>query len=119
MKIAIPTEGKGGLDDSAAEHFGRCETYTILDGKGEVLEVMKNTSEHMGGKGMPPEIIRDTGAEILICKGMGPRALGMCRQYKITVYVCEEKTARDMFDKWKAGQLSPANDNDVCEEHRE
>ena len=31
MKIAVPTMGEKGLEESIADHFGRCPTYTILD----------------------------------------------------------------------------------------
>jgi len=51
MKIAIPTDNKKGLKDTVAEHFGRCLTYTFLNGKGEVLKIIDNPREHMGGEG--------------------------------------------------------------------
>ena len=49
MKIVIPTNTKGGLDDKIAEHFGRCLTYTFLNEKGEVIEIIDNTSSQVGG----------------------------------------------------------------------
>jgi len=54
MKIVIPTNNRKGLDDKVAEHFGRCLTYTFLNENGEVIEIVDNTSEHMGGNGLPP-----------------------------------------------------------------
>ena len=59
MKIVIPTNSKIGLNDEIAEHFGRCLTYTFLNEKGEVLEIIENTSEHNGGQGLPPELIKN------------------------------------------------------------
>ena len=42
MKIAIPTDGNKGLNETVAEHFGRCKTYTFLDEIGKVIEVLGN-----------------------------------------------------------------------------
>jgi len=115
MRIAIPTEGKGGLDDKAAEHFGRCPTYTILDENGELIEIIENTSEHMGGTGLPPELMKKNNINIMLCRGLGYRAIELFNGFGIDVYVCQEKTAKDMFDKWKSGELKKAGKEDACE----
>ena len=118
MKIVIPTDGRRGLEDRVAEHFGRCNTYTFLDGNGKVVEIIGNTSVHMGGEGQPPELMKKHGAEVLLCRGLGPRALDMCGQLGIEVYVCEAETVKEIFRKWKAGRIERAGPEDVCEEHR-
>jgi predicted Fe-Mo cluster-binding NifX family protein len=118
MKIVIPTEGKKGLEDNIAEHFGRCNTYTFIDEKGKIIEIIGNTSEHMGGIELPPELMKKHGADILLCKGLGPRALNLCEQLKIDVYVYQTETVKEIFDLWKNKKLKKANFEDVCEEHR-
>jgi len=77
MKIVIPTNDKKGLDDNIAEHFGRCSTYTFLNERGEVTEIIDNTSEHMGGTGLPPEIMKRHEANVLLCRDIGPRAIDL------------------------------------------
>jgi len=57
MKIVIPTNSNKGLEDQVADHFGRCLYYIFLNEKGKMLETIENTSEHMGGTGLPPELI--------------------------------------------------------------
>jgi len=101
MKIIIPTDGKKGMQDMVAEHFGRCQTYTLLDEKGNLLKIIDNISEHMGGVGLPPELMKKHGADILLCKELGPRALDLCQQLGIGVYVWQAKTVRDIFEMWK------------------
>ena len=117
MKIVIPSNGKKGLDDSVAEHFGRCNTYTILDENGKVIEIIENTSEHMGGRGLPPELMKKHGANILLCRNLGPRALNLCKQLGIEVYVCDAKTVKEMFDLWKKGKINKTDSRDVCKAH--
>jgi predicted Fe-Mo cluster-binding NifX family protein len=118
MKIVVPTEDKKGLDGAVAAHFGRCNTYTFLDDNGNVVEIIDNTSEHMGGFGLPPELMKKHGADVLLCRGLGPRALHLCRELGIDVYVCEAQTVREIFKMWKEKGLKKADMEDVCEEHR-
>jgi predicted Fe-Mo cluster-binding NifX family protein len=119
MKIVIPTEGNNGLEEKVAYHFGRCNTYTFLDDGGKILETIKNTSEHMGGHGLPPELMKEHGANVLLCRGLGPRALNLCAEFGIDVYVCEAETVREIFDLWKSGRIDKAGSGDVCGEHKE
>ena len=118
MKIVIPTNNKKGLNDKIAEHFGRCLTYTFLNEKGDVVEIIDNTSEHMGGKGLPPELMKKHGADILLCKGLGPRALNLCQELGIEVYVCQAETVKEIFEMWKNNKIKKAGAEDVCEEHK-
>ena len=118
MKIVVPTDDKKGLNDNVAEHFGRCKTYTFIDEKGRVIEIIDNTSEHMGGYGLPPELMKKHGANVLLCKGLGPRALELCRQFGIDVYVCQAYTVKEIFDFWKRKKIKKADFENVCEEHR-
>ena len=118
MKIVIPTNNKKGLNDKIADHFGRCLTYTFIDEKGNLLEVIGNTSEHMGGVGLPPELMKKHGADILLCKDLGPRALNLCQELGIEVYVCQAETVKEIFEMWKNNKIKKAGAEDVCEEHK-
>ena len=118
MKIVIPTDSKKGLDDKIAEHFGRCLTYTFLDEKGEVIEIIDNSSEHMGGSGLPPELMKKHGANVLLCKGLGPRAIDLCKKLKIDVYVCQADKVRDIFNLWQDNKIQKAGAEDACSDHK-
>ena len=118
VKIVIPTNNKGGLNDKIADHFGRCKTYTFLDKKGEVIEIIDNTSEHMGGMGLPPELMKKHGADILLCKDLGPRALNLCQELEIEVYVCQAETVKEIFEMWKNNKIKKAGAEDVCKQHK-
>lgn len=118
MKIVIPTNDRKGLEDVVSEHFGRCQTYTFLDKKGKVLEIIDNTSEHMGGVGLPPELMKKHGADILLCNGLGPRAINLCKDLGIDVYVCHVNTVKEAFEMWKNNEIKKASLENVCEEHR-
>ncbi len=118
MIIVIPTNDKKGVESTVADHFGRCQTYTFLNEKGELLEIIDNTSEHMGGKGLPPELMKKHGADILLCKELGPRALNLCEQLGIDVYVGRAETVREIFEMWENNKIKKANAGDICEQHK-
>jgi len=118
MIIVIPTNDKKGVESTVADHFGRCQTYTFLNEKGELLKIIDNTSEHMGGVGLPPELMKKHGADILLCKELGPRALNLCEQLGIDVYVGQAETVREIFEMWKNNKIKRADVGDICEQHK-
>jgi len=118
MKIVVPTEGKKGLNDRVADHFGRSSTYTFLDEKGGIVSIADNTSEHMGGSGLPPEMMKARGADVLLCRELGPKALNLCRRLGIEVYVCRAETVGEIFEMWENRKAKKAGDKDICKKHK-
>ncbi|MBN1325702.1 NifB/NifX family molybdenum-iron cluster-binding protein [Candidatus Falkowbacteria bacterium] len=118
MKIVFPTNSRNGLNDQIADHFGRCLTYTFLNEKGEVIEIVDNIGEHMGGSILPPELMKEHGADVLICHDLGPRALNLCQDLGIEVYICRDETVKDCLKLWQSNKLEKAGLEDVCEEHK-
>ena len=118
MKVGIPTMGNSGLEEAVGSHFGRVPTYTIVDTETDEVNVIPNTSEHMGGTGLPPELMAGAGVQVMLCSGLGPRAIEMFEQHGIEVYVGAIGTVSDTINLWKAGELQVATDKNACEQHR-
>ena len=117
MKICIPTIGNNGLNDFVGEHFGRVPTYTIVDLETNEVKVVKNTSEHMGGVGYPPEIMLREGVNILVCRGLGRRAISMFDETGIDVYIGASGSVKDAISAFKQGRLQKAGIGDACGQH--
>mgnify|MGYP000019030630 CR=1 FL=1 len=117
LKVAVPTYA-GGLDDSICEHFGRAPTFTIVDLETGDVEVLQNYSEHFGGSKLPPELLSEKGVSVVLCRGLGPRALAMFQQFGIEVYVGASGTVSDALREFQAGILREASEKDICGEHR-
>jgi len=115
--LCVPTEGPGGLDAQVGEHFGRVPTYTLFDTATEAVRVVDNTSEHTGGRGLPADILSGLGIDVLLCRGLGRRAIGLLEQHGIDVCAGVTGTAREAIGAWKAGRLSTASEADACERH--
>ena len=118
MKVSVPTMGDRGLDELICAHFGRAETFTIVDIDSGDVEVIRNTSEHMGGTGLPPELISAKGAHVMLAGGLGPKAVKMFEGYGIEVFIGATGTVRDAISDWKEGYLEEATDENACREHR-
>ena len=114
MRICVPTEGNGGLDDRVGEHFGRSPTYTIYDTETGEVEILPNTSEHLGGQGLPAELLAQAGVDVVLCAGLGRRAMALLSQYGIEVHTGASGTVREAIQAWQAGRLSGA---EPCERH--
>jgi predicted Fe-Mo cluster-binding NifX family protein len=118
MKIIIPTDGYKGLEERVADHFGRSATYTLLDENGKIIEIFDNTSQHMGGQGLPPELMKQHGAEILLCHDMGPKAIDLCAKLGIKAYLGQKETVRQLFELWKNKKTTALNESNACQNHR-
>ena len=117
MKICIPTMGENGLDNIVGEHFGRVPTYTIVDLDTDEVKVIPNTSEHMGGQGHPPEIMAKEGVNVMVCCGLGRRAIMMFEELGIEVYIGASGTVKDAIDAFEQGKLQKANIDNACGKH--
>lgn len=117
MTIVIPTNGTEGLKEIVADHFGRCATYTFLDKDGNIIKTIDNNSRHNGGEKLPPEVMKDEGADILLCKALGPNAINLCKKIGIEVYVDNATNVEEIFNRWKTGSIAKAAIEDACADH--
>lgn len=118
MRISVPSMGNKGLNDEVSAHFGRAPYFIIWDSETDKVEILQNTSQHMGGVGYPPELMHTNRVDIMLCSGLGPRAVQMFEQLGIRVYVGAMGTVKTTIDAWKNGTLQEATDETVCKEHR-
>jgi len=117
MKVCIPTMEKGGMDGELSEHFGSSPTFTIIDTETMDVKIVPNESDHFGGTGKPPEKINSTGAKVVICRGMGPKAMIMLRDFGIDVFIGSTGDVKNAFEMWSSGKLEKASIMNACQGH--
>lgn len=117
MKIGIPSMGEKGLDEQVGQHFGRVTHYTIIDLDTDEVSVVQNTSHHMGGMLQPPELLKKEGVHIMLCSGLGRRAISLFEKMGIEVYIGASGTVRDAIAAFNNGNLQQATMTDGCQEH--
>ncbi|WP_135610755.1 NifB/NifX family molybdenum-iron cluster-binding protein [Methanococcoides sp. AM1] len=117
MKIAIPSTEKGGLDDDIELHFGKAATYTIYDSETEEVEIIENTSVHVGGKGLPHELLVKSGADVVLCSGVGQKIVDLLNENDIEIFVGADGTVQDAINSWKAGDLYRPKSINLSKDH--
>ncbi len=117
-KIAIPSNGEGGLDGTRAGHFGHCDVFTLVDVEnGEIKEVsiLQNQEHAQGGCMVPVNLLSDNSVNALIVGGIGLRPLMGFKQVGINVYHDDQRAeiepvVKDLID----GKLQEISNDQVC-----
>jgi predicted Fe-Mo cluster-binding NifX family protein len=121
IRIAIPSEGKGGLDGLRAGHFGHCDVFTfvdLIDGEITEVSVIENVSHVQGGCMVPVNLLASHNVDALIVGGIGMRPLMGFRQVGIDVYhEGERQEIRPVVEDMIAGKIPMIADNQVCGGH--
>ena len=118
MKVCVPTYEMKGLDDTVCEHFGRAPTFTVVEIENGSVDTISNTGAHFGGSGLLPEMLSREGVQVMLCGGLGPRAVMMFEEAGIEVFAGAKGTVRDAIRAWQEGKLMEATDENACRENR-
>lgn len=118
VRIAVPSEGTGGLDGTRAGHFGHCDVFTLVDVEdGEIKEVsiLENKEHVQGGCMVPVNILADAKVQQLIVGGIGMRPLQGFNQVGIDVYYDgERRDIRPVVEDMIAAKLAIIGEDQVC-----
>lgn len=114
MKIAIPAADNGGAEAQVDGHFGRAPFYALMDTDSSELRVEPNRGQHTGGAGLPAANLADSGADVVLCGGLGRRAIAYFAEAGIEVYVGAEGTVQNALDAYQAGKLQLATEEGAC-----
>ena len=118
VRIAIPSEGKGGLDGIRAGHFGHCDVFTFVDledGQIKEVSILANVEHMQGGCMVPVNLLAEHKVNALIVGGIGMRPLMGFRQVGIAVYHEDERMEiRPVVEDMIAGKLMMIDDTQVC-----
>jgi predicted Fe-Mo cluster-binding NifX family protein len=121
MKIAMPTDDRREL----AAHFGRAAEFAVYEtaeGEARVLEYRPNVHVHSGadhGPGAAHSHDFDeglAGVDVLICRGMGPRAADACAAMGIRVVFADEDDLDAAAKKFARGELAEGEASCECGE---
>jgi predicted Fe-Mo cluster-binding NifX family protein len=114
MIVAIPTNGSKGLDDQLFGHFGKAPTFTIANLVTGGLTVIDNTSDHMGGRGSPPDLIKSTGADTVVVGHLGEKAAQRCTELGMTVLCGAKGSVAEVLEQLRSGKLVPPSRDTMC-----
>jgi predicted Fe-Mo cluster-binding NifX family protein len=117
-RIAIPSNGQGGLDGTRSGHFGHCDVFTLVDVEnGEIKEVtiLQNQEHAQGGCMVPVNLLSENRVNALVVGGIGMRPLMGFRQVGIDVYHDDQRAEIEPVVKdLIAGNLAEITNDQVC-----
>lgn len=117
-RIAVPSNGLGGLDGERAGHFGHCDVFTFIDVEdGEIKEVttLQNEEHVQGGCMVPVNLLSGHNVNVLVVGGIGMRPLMGFKQVGIDVYHDSERAEiRPVVEDLIAGKLQEIRSDQVC-----
>lgn len=118
IRIAIPSNGEGGLDGTRAGHFGHCDVFTCIDAEnGEIKSVttIANKEHVQGGCMVPVNLLAEYNVNALVVGGIGMRPLMGFKQVGIDVYHdAVREDIRPVVEDMIAGKLPMIADDQVC-----
>jgi len=97
LRIAVPTCGDRGLEDTVAEVFGRAKTFTMVDVDGERVESVKvlgnpAASYRHGAGPIAVKMLMDHGANIVAAGELGPGASSLLEQHGVPMLTVKPGT---------------------------
>ena len=117
-RIAVPSNGNGGLEATRSGHFGHCDVFTVIDVEdGEIKNVstIPNQEHVQGGCMVPVNLLASHNVNALVVGGIGMRPLLGFKQAGIDVYHDSQRLEiRPVVEDLIAGKLPQITDDQVC-----
>jgi len=108
IRVALPVHDHKGLDDHIFEHFGHAPAFLIINvSEGKIIDLKTVDNAYMDGHapGAVPSFLAELGVNVLICRGVGRRALLFFEQLGIEVVRGAGGRVRDVIEEYLSGRL--------------
>ncbi len=118
MKICIPIAENEGLKATVNAHFGSAPYFLIYDNEKGAFEVINNSdSQHMHGMCHPLKVLDNKGIDVVVCGGMGVRAVQKLNESGIKAYKASTETAEEIINRFNKGKLKEISVDNACIDH--
>ncbi|MFH2137283.1 MAG: NifB/NifX family molybdenum-iron cluster-binding protein [Candidatus Omnitrophota bacterium] len=118
MKICIPTENNEGLKSNVFAHFGSAPYFFIFDETDENFEIINNANAHHAhGMCQPLSQISGKNINVVVCGGIGARAIQKLNNEGIKAYQASCGTVAEIIKEFKENKLEEITVNNACADH--
>lgn len=118
MKLCIPTTTKDGPSALVHEHFGSAPFFLVYDAETKAVEVIDNSHEHHAhGMCQPLTALAGRSIDVVVCGGMGARAVQKFNEAGIKVYRAVPGTVSDIARLFSEGVLEEITLANSCAHH--
>jgi len=119
--LAVPSNGKGGLEAERSGHFGRCDCFTVVEIESGAIvgtRIVANPPHEEGGCLRPVNLLAGEGVNALVVAGIGGRPLAGFNDAGITVYFDTQiPVVRAIAERVAAGTVEVIDPSYVCGGH--
>ena len=102
MKVVVAAT-ENGLEGEVAWHFGNATHFVVAElENGQVKSTRLVENPHAGSHtpGVLPRFVKELGAEVLICGGLGPLAVKHFNEYGIKMEMDAKGKISDVLEKY-------------------
>jgi len=118
MRICIPTQSKDGKKSKVNEHFGSAPYFAIYDTDDSTLEFIENTNAHHShGMCQPIAVLSEKKIEVVVCGGMGARALNKLNQQGIKAFKATTGTVEEIIAQYESDSIKELTVENACNQH--
>ena len=120
MRIAISSNDNRDLESTVSHHFGRCPYFVLVDvdnGSLQDVQTIENPYFQQHTPGQVPRFIHEQNAEVMICGGMGRRAIAFFQEFGIETAAGAMGTAGETLESYLKGELPEAQPCSHSEGH--
>ncbi len=115
MRLCIPTLDDRGLDARPSEHFGSAPFFTLVNIETEEVVVISNGDRHHAhGQCDPLEHLTEQSVDLLVCQGLGRRALTRLSERGIPVFITRKPTVSAILAAHREGHLTRMTTEEAC-----
>lgn len=118
MRICIPTESDAGKNAKVCEHFGSAVYFTIYDSETGSLGVIDNRGQHHAhGTCEPMGALDGKDVDVVVCGGIGGRALKKLTDKGISVFGASGNTVAEVIEQYAEKRLKEITAEEACSGH--
>ncbi len=117
-RIAVPSNGEGGLGGTRSGHFGHCDVFTLVDVEDNSIKdisILANQEHVQGGCMVPVNLLSENRVTALVVGGIGMRPLMGFKQVGIQVFHDDQHAGvGDVITELLEGRLPEIRNDQVC-----
>ena len=120
MRVAVPSDGAGGLEAPRSRHFGKAESFTVAEiegGRIGAVRVVEGSPHRQGGCMIPVFKMARLGVKHVVVDHIGKRPLSGFGEVGIAVYAGSGETVADALTAFAQDQLLPLDPDETCRGH--
>jgi len=118
MRICVPAATDEGMGAKAFGHFGSAPCFIIYDTDDRTHTVVGNSNNHHAhGMCQPLDVLENHSVDIVVCRGMGARAVSRLNQGGIRAYRVTGETVEDVITEYTEGTGQEITPDGACSDH--